>query len=116
MEKFILLFRGGVHHAYNASDSNEGMETMNAWMNWMGSLQQNGKLAAADPFLPTGKQVVGSEKNIVDGPYVEAEEQLGGYLIVNANDIDEAVEISKGCPIFRENGKVEVRPIQKMEM
>lgn len=38
---------------------------------------------------------------------------VGGYLIVNAKDIDEAVEISKGCPIFEENGKVEVRQVQK---
>ena len=41
---------------------------------------------------------------------------VGGYVIVNAKDMNEAVEISKGCPIFNENGKVEVRPIQKMEM
>ena len=116
MEKFILIFRGGVHHAHNANDSSEGMETMKEWMNWMGSLQQNGKLVAADPFLPTGKQVIGSAKQVADGPYVQAEEQVGGYLIVNASDIDEAVEISKGCPIFKEEGKVEIRPIQKMEM
>ncbi len=48
-----------------------------------------------------------------DGPFVEAKEMVGGYLIVNAKDIDEAVEIAKGCPIFKEDGKVEVRPIQK---
>ena len=38
---------------------------------------------------------------------------IGGNLIVMAKDIHEAVEISKGCPIFKENGKVEVRQIQK---
>ncbi len=37
---------------------------------------------------------------------------VGGYLIVNAKDINEAVEIAKGCPIFEENGKLEVRPVQ----
>jgi hypothetical protein len=47
---------------------------------------------------------------------VEAKEIVGGFLIVNAKNIDDAVEISKGCPIFEENGKLEVRPIQKMEM
>ena len=46
----------------------------------------------------------------------EAKEMVGGYLIVNAKDIHEAVEISKGCPIFEEEGKLEVRPVQKMEM
>jgi hypothetical protein len=52
---------------------------------------------------------------VTDGPFIEAKEMVGGYLIVNAKDINEAVEISKGCPIFLENGKVEVRPVQKLE-
>ena len=38
---------------------------------------------------------------------------VGGYLIVHANDIHDAVEISKGCPILDEDGSVEVRPIQQ---
>jgi len=53
---------------------------------------------------------------VTDGPFIEAKELVGGYLIVNAKDINEAVEISKGCPIFDLDGKLEVRPIQKMEM
>jgi hypothetical protein len=44
---------------------------------------------------------------------MQANEMVGGYLLINAKDINEALEISKGCPIFEENGKVEVRPIQK---
>lgn len=116
MDKFIFFFRGGEHHAYNANESKEGMEHMQEWMNWMGGLQQKGVLVAADPLLPTGKQVIGSGKKVSEGPYKQSEELVGGYLIVNANSIDEAVEISKGCPIFLENGKVEVRPIQKIEM
>ncbi len=116
MEKFILLFRGGVHHAYNAMESKEGMEHMQEWMNWMGGMQQKGQLLAADPFLPGGKLIVGSEKKVNNGPYVSGGEQVGGYVIVNANDLEEAAEIAKGCPICKEDGKVEVRPIQKMEM
>jgi hypothetical protein len=114
MAKFILLFRGGVHHAYNANESQEGMDHMKEWMEWMGGLHQKGILLSADPLLPTGKQLIGSGKKNVDGPYVSEGDQVGGYLIVNAADIDEAVEIAKGCPIFKEEGKVEVRPIQQM--
>ncbi len=74
---------------------------------------QKGILAGGEPLQTTGKQVNGKDKVVIDGPYLDAKEMVGGYLIVNANDIDDAVEISKGCPIFVENGKVEVRPIQK---
>ena len=55
----------------------------------------------------------GSKKVVSDSPYAEGKEMVGGYLIVNAKDIDDAVEISKGCPIFDEDGSVEVRPVQK---
>ena len=69
MEKFILLFRGGVHHAYNANESPAGMEQMQAWMNWMRGLQLNGMLAGGDPLLPSGKLISGSGKKVTDGAY-----------------------------------------------
>ena len=114
MEKFMFLFRGGENHAHNAGDSKAAMENMQTWMNWMGSLQQKGTLAGGDPLQPSGKQVTGTGKVVSDGPFTEGKETVGGYLIVNAENINDAVEIAKGCPIFAENGMVEVRPVQKM--
>jgi len=116
MEKFMYLFRGGENHAQNAADSEKAKANMQAWMNWMQSLQQKGILVGGEPLQPSGKQVNGTKKVVTDGPFVEAKELVGGYLIVNAKDINDAVEISKGCPIFTEDGKLEVRPVQKMEM
>ncbi|SHE58950.1 YciI family protein [Chryseobacterium takakiae] len=113
MEKFMFLFRGGETHVHNANDSKETVEYIQSWTTWMQGLGQKGILAGGEPLQTTGKQVNGKDKVVTDGPFIEAKEMVGGYLIVNANDIDEAVEISKGCPIFEENGKVEVRPIQQ---
>jgi hypothetical protein len=116
MEKFIFLFRGGDNHAHNAKDSQAASENMKAWMTWMEGLGKKGVLVGGEPLQPTGKQVSGKNKVVTDGPFVEAKEMVGGYIMVTAKDIDEAVELSKGCPIFQENGKLEVRPIQKMNM
>jgi hypothetical protein len=116
MEKFIYLFRGGENHAYNAMESEKAQKNMQAWMGWMQALQQKGVLAGGEPLHPTGKHVQGSKMVVTDGPYAEAKEMVGGYLIVQAKDINEAVELSKGCPIFAEEGNVEVRQIHKMEM
>jgi hypothetical protein len=116
MEKFIYLFRGGENHASNANDSTAAAENMKAWTTWMDGLAKKGILAGGEPLQPVGKQVNGKNKVVTDGPFVEAKEMVGGYLIINAKDINEAVEISKGCPIFSEDGKLEVRPVQKMEM
>jgi len=112
----MFLFRGGDNHAHNAADSEVAKKNMQAWMSWMGGLHQKGILAGGEPLQPTGMQISGKNKVVTDGPFVEAKESVGGFLIVNAKDIHEAVEISKGCPIFEENGKLEVRPVQKMEM
>ena len=116
MEKFIYLFRGGENHAHNANDSEVAMKNMQAWGAWMQDMQQKGILAGGEPLQPTGKQVTGTKKVVTDGPFIEAKEIVGGYLIVNAKDINAAVEISKGCPVLDLDGKIEVRPIQKMDM
>jgi hypothetical protein len=68
------------------------------------------------PLHPAGKQVVGTKKVVTDGPFIESKELVGGYLIVHAKDLNDAVEISKGCPFLNWNGLVEVRPVQQMEM
>jgi hypothetical protein len=114
MEKFMYLFRGGDS---NTAQSPEAMQAhMQKWMAWMGDLSQKGLFIAGEPLQKTGKQVNGTKKVITDGPFVEAKEAVGGYLIVNARDIDHAVEISKGCPILEVDGKIEVRQISKLEM
>lgn len=114
MKKFIYLFRGGMDPN---SVSPEAMQAnMQKWMQWMGQLSQQGTMAGGEPLQPSGKHVSGTKKVVTDGPFAEAKEMVGGYLIVNANDLNHAVEISKGCPIFEMDGSVEVRPIQKMEM
>lgn len=113
MEKFIFLFRGGDTHIENAKDSKETMEYIQRWTTWMQGLGEQGILAGGEPLKTTGKQVNGKNKVVTDGPCIGANEMVGGYLLVNAKDIEAAVEISKGCPIFEEDGKVEVRPIQQ---
>ena len=54
----------------------------------------------------TGKNVV------TDGPFVEAKEIVGGFTIVQADSIDGAAEIAKGCPCLLTGGRVEVRPLE----
>jgi hypothetical protein len=114
-EKFMFLFRGGDTHPQTANDSKEAKEYIQSWITWMQGLGQQGILAGAENLQRTGKQVNGKSKVVTDGPFIVAKEMVNGYIIVNAKDIDEAVEIAKGCPIFKENGKVEVRPVQKLE-
>jgi len=113
MRKYMYLFRGG--DAARAATSPEEMQThMDKWKTWMGNLAEKEQLIDGLPLSGEGKQVVGKDAVVHDGPYAESKEIVGGYLIVNAPTIEDAVIISKGCPIFEHNGKVEVREIMSM--
>ena len=84
-------------------------------MNWIEQLRRDGHFVAGEPLEETGKILSGREGNMVtDGPFTESKEAVGGYFIIRASDLAAAVELSKGCPIFRNNGTVEVRPIQRV--
>jgi hypothetical protein len=50
MEKFMLIFRGGINHAYNATDSEAAAKNMQAWMTWMQSLGKNGTFVSITAF------------------------------------------------------------------
>ena len=56
-------------------------------------------------------RVVNASKVVTDGPFVESKEIVGGYSIVQADTIDAAAELAKGCPGLLCGGKVEVRPL-----
>ena len=107
----MYLFRGGGR--LNQSPE-EWQGQMQQWYQWISSLQQSGTYLSGDPLQATGRQISGRDKVVTDGPFTEAKEVIGGYIIVHANDMDHAAEISLGCPIFGENGSLEIRPVQKM--
>lgn len=115
MEKFMYLFRGG--DAEMAVLSPEGLqEHMQKWVSWMQGLAEKGNFVAGEPLAREGKQVNGTNKVVSDGPFVEVKEMVGGYLIIYAKNIDDAVELSKACPILEFNGKIEIRGINKLEI
>jgi hypothetical protein len=87
------------------------------WVAWMKELGAKGQIKEqGHPLERTGKVVQGNAKTISDGPYAEAKDVVGGFMVIEAEDIVHAAEISKGCPILEVGGSVEVRPVQKLNM
>jgi hypothetical protein len=113
MSKYMFLFRGGMR--YDGASPEQIQANMAKWKAWMGELAGNGKMLAGEPLTPTeGKVLTGKTKKMTDGPFAEGKEVVGGYLIVEAKDLNEAAELSKGCPIFDHDGTVEVRTVQEI--
>ena len=92
-------------------------QSMQKWVRWMQELDAKGHLKdRGQPLDRAGKVVRGTQKSVTDGPYTEAKDLVGGFSIVEARDIDQAVELSRGCPILDGGGSVEVRPVMNMDM
>jgi hypothetical protein len=77
-------------------------------------LQAKGQFLSTSPLQPvstaTSVQVRGGKRLVTDGPFAETREQLGGYFLVNAKDLDEAIDIAGRIPGARK-GTVEIRPV-----
>lgn len=108
----MLIFQSSMPPGQHSPE--EMQAQMGKWMTWIDKLRSEGKYLSGEPLLPTGKLVSGKDKKVTDGPYAEGKEIVGGFFIVQAGDLNEAVEISKDCPDFEFGGKVHVRQIMKM--
>ena len=113
MTQFMYLFRGG--DAMETLSPSEMEAHMGKWKAWMGGLAEKGVLAGGLPLNKSGKQVTTGGSVVTDGPFAAGKEVIGGYLIVNAESLESAVEISKQCPLFEgEHANVEIREIMSM--
>ncbi|MBZ5537882.1 MAG: YciI family protein [Acidobacteriia bacterium] len=81
------------------------------------TLKSNGQYLAANPLQPvstaTSVQVRNGKRLVTDGPFAETREQLGGYFLVDARDLDEAINIAGRIPGARK-GTVEIRPVMEI--
>jgi hypothetical protein len=80
-------------------------------------LSANGQYLAAAPLHPTSTatsvQVRGGKRLVTDGPFAETREQLGGYFLIDAGDLDEAIGIAARIPVAR-HGTIEIRPVVEL--
>ncbi len=113
MSEFVYLYRGGE----SGRSPERAQQMMQKWMAWFKDLAEKGHIKdRGQPLERSGKLVKGNRKTVTDGPFAEAKDVVGGFTLIEARDLDEAVELSKGCPIFEVEGAVEVRPVMKLNM
>jgi hypothetical protein len=112
MEKFMLIFHGGMKQDASPADMEANM---GKWMAWVEKLNKEGKYVSGEPLLPGGKLVSGPS-SVTDGPYTEGKEVVGGYFIINAANMDEAIAECNNYPDFEFGGQVQVRQVMKLDM
>ena len=108
MAKFMFLQRGGCENRPEMTP--EQMQAgMQAWMDWVKNGTDAGWLL--DPGSPLSGEgaVVQADLSVIDGPFAESKELVGGYSIVEAADLAAACELAKQTMKLAGGGKIEVR-------
>lgn len=115
---YMLIFRETDLASYESLDEAETREALDVWNAWCEELAQTGVVMdghRGNPLEPAGKIVQAGPgrrgAEVVDGPFAEAKELVGGYHLVSAGSLEEAVEMARGCPLLEYGMTVEVRPV-----
>lgn len=112
MDEFILIFR---HEDGQKVASPEQMQIwMKQTMDWIGDIAAQNKFSSGTGLPFAGSKVVWHNNMVTNGPFGDIKETIGGFIIVKADSVDEAVEFAKGSPVLQgEGNSVEVRRIAK---
>lgn len=109
--QFLLLLRQP--HEGPHPTPEEMQQIMGRFMAWMKGLSAAGAVVASNGLEDTGKILRGPRGGSVsDGPYVEAKEIVGGYVLISADNLEQAVKIARDCPGLDYRMAVEVRPVK----
>jgi hypothetical protein len=108
MAKFLFVYRRG-SDAADKMTPEQLQQSMKKWETWINEGFKKGWMVDPGDGLTQEGRVVNSKKLVMDGPFVEAKEIVGGFSIVQADTINAAAEIAKGCPGLQFGGTVEVR-------
>jgi hypothetical protein len=112
--RFAMLICGD-ESEWDSMDETTAGAAMNAIMDWFGRWQAEGKLVSGGEELDSARKAKTIRPSadgpvVTDGPYVELKEVLGGFLVIEATDIDEAVAVAATWPSLQGSTSIEVRP------
>lgn len=107
---YLLIFRGNDWHQGLSPEQMQNISDQ--WMAWFKGLTDEGRAIAGNPLEPRGKIVSGTRgRVVVDGPFAESKEAVGGYFLLQVSGMDEAVAIAQQCPGLPYGARIEVRPV-----
>lgn len=109
---FMLLFRNAGPETHQHLSAEQRRQLAQRWNDWYDGLAAAGKAQHGRPLALNGRVVSGARgEKVVDGPYAEAKEVVGGYIFLTVRDLDEATAIAQQCPGLAQGLIMEVRPV-----
>lgn len=109
---FLLLFRNAGPETHAHLSAEERAHLTKRWNDWYDGLAAQKKVQHGRPLALNGRVVSGARgEKVMDGPFAESKEVVGGYFFLTVADLDEATDIAKQCPGLALGLTVEVRPV-----
>jgi hypothetical protein len=115
MSEFVYLYRATPEDQRAAMGTPAAAQrSLERYLAWIRTLEAGGHLKHPGQPLVGEGSVVRKDKMVTDGPYIEAKDMVLGFIVIEARDLAQAIELAHGCPIL-DSGSVEVRPVAAME-
>jgi hypothetical protein len=114
MPKYMLLV-GGADLDKRSSNAAFGPVMLERYSAWVRSMAERGQLATSFKLYDqTGTRLAVRGGEVVEGPFVETKEAVGGVFVLEAATLEDATAIARACPVFDlQNGYVEVRAVER---
>lgn len=112
--QYMLIFTEGAEQFAKRNDPTEAPAYWGAWNAYIGALYQSGVVVSGNGLQPpetaTTVRIRDGKRVVQDGPFADSKEQLGGYFVIEAPDLDAALEWAARSP-SASYGSAEVRPV-----
>ena len=115
MKKYLLLLHEDIAQMQQLSPK-EMQELVAAHMAWAEKLGASGHLISGEGLEENSIQISGKDCIIKDGTFLESKEMIGGYYLLQANDLKTVIELAKSCPCHLFGGTTEIRPIMEYDV
>ncbi len=111
MAEYMILMREN-DRAWSRFPPEEQQRLLQQYYDWVAELREKGIFKDGNPLGYEGARLLRTvDGEIVDGPFAETKEVLTGYFLIEAPDLERAVEIARGCPGLGHGETIELRPI-----
>ncbi|MDR3713731.1 MAG: YciI family protein [Puia sp.] len=110
MNQFLIIVRGSDHSSATPEQMKKRLDLFGEWVQKV----LNGRFVSGAPLEDGDARLLKSKTEVLtDGPFIESKEMISGYIIIQAGDIGEAVELTKECPLLGQF-QLEVRKLKPM--
>jgi len=110
MAKFAVLMRENDNHWAGLPEA-EQQRLLQLYYAWADELKAEGRMLGGQPLGSGGRILRAVDGEIVDGPFTETKEVLTGFFLIEAESLEEAARVARGCPALTHGETVELRPI-----